>query len=106
MDLPRRHRKVEPVEECEGMIDAYAGAVEVVLRSGDSRLHFPGERAHGRVRGCASGCQNIIRLAVSVRNIATTQQRFRHSKLSVQSPAPMQDEGRRNPRIADLREAL
>ena len=106
MDLPRRHRNVEPVEDCEGMIDACAGAVEVVLRPGYSRLHFPGERAHVRVRGSESGCQNIIRLAVSIRNIASLQPGFRHSELGVQSPAPMQDEVRRNPRIADLREAL
>jgi len=32
MDLPRCHRDIEPVEDCEGMIDAYAGAVQVVLR--------------------------------------------------------------------------
>jgi hypothetical protein len=65
------------------MIDAYAGAVEVVLRSGDSRLYFPGERAHVRVRGCASGCQNVIRLVVSIRNITSVQQRFRHTEPSV-----------------------
>jgi hypothetical protein len=106
MDLPRRHRNVEPVEDCEAMIDAYASAVKVVLRLCYSRLHFPRERAHARIRGSESRCQNIIRLAVSIRNIASLQPGFRHSELSVQSPAPMQDEVRRNPTIADLREAM
>jgi hypothetical protein len=83
MDLPRRHRDIEPVEDCEGMIDAYAGAVQVVLRPGYSRPHFPGQRAHAGVRGSESGCQNIIRLAVSIPNIASLQPGFRHSELGV-----------------------
>src|SRR5215471_11652839 len=106
MDLPRRHRNVEPVEDCEAIFDAYAGALEVVLRSGDSRLHFPRERAHVRVRGSESGCHKIVRLALGTRNIASLQQSFRHSEPGVQSPAPVQDEARSNPRIADVGETL
>ena len=106
MDLPRCDRDVKPVEDCEGVIDACAGAIEVVLCRGYSRLHLPSQRMQARVRGREGRCQDIIRLAVSISYIASLQPRFRHAELGVQSPAPMQDEVRRNPRIADFREAL
>ena len=73
MDLPSRDRDVEPVEDCERTIDAYAGAFAVILRPGYSRSHFPRQRVQTGVRGGERGRQNIIRLATSVRNIATQQ---------------------------------
>src|SRR5881394_3011957 len=84
MDLPCRHRNVKLVDDCQGTVDTRSGAVEVFFGSGYTRLDLPGQRAHVRTRERKCGCQELIRVTMSIRNIGGLQPSFNHSEVTVQ----------------------